>query len=145
MPDETLTITFEDGKNVPVSLLTDEAPVTCNRVANQLPINNEVQHSRWSGREINTTLSIDTEIPRENQTAHTNQGDVVYWRDWVMSVERTVEALAIYYGPEFTRGPQGPLRVNRFGRVPQEHWDTLVATGERIWLCETETISIISQ
>jgi len=144
MPDNTLTITFEDGTEVPVRLLADEAPVTCEQVTNQLPIDNEVRHSRWCGREINTTLSMDTEIPRENQTAHTNQGDVVYWRDWVMSEERTVEALAIYYGPEFTRGPQGPLRVNRFGRVPEEYWDALVAAGERIWLGETEVISIDS-
>jgi hypothetical protein len=142
MTVDEISISFEDGTDVPVTLLPEQAPETCERVVAQLPIESELRHSRWCGREINTSLSIDSEIPRENQTAHTSRGDVVYWRDWVMPEGQTVEALAVYYGPEFTRGPQGPLRVNRFGRVPEEYWEDLTEVGERIWLGETEVVSL---
>lgn len=143
MTNDTITIAFANGTEVPVTLFRDRAPETCDRLLDALPIEGEGRHSRWSGREINTTTSIDTDIPRENQTAHTNHGDVVYWRDWLLPDDRTTEALAIYYGPEYTRGPQGPLRVNSFGRVPQSSWDDLTIAGRRIWQNGSEPVMFL--
>jgi len=135
-------IEFEGGEEIPVTLFWEDAPETCTRIVDRLPMGGECKHSRWSGREVNVCLSIDTDIPQENQTVQVNCGDVIYWRDWVMDHDDPTEVIAIYYGPEMTRGPQGPLRVNLFGRIPQEHWSTLTEAGKRIWLGETESIRV---
>ncbi|WP_254861567.1 DUF3830 family protein [Halovivax gelatinilyticus] len=129
----TLALSFEGGETVPVVLREERSPETCAAICDALPIEELAYHSRWSGREVNVSVSVDSTIPPEDRTAHTSVGDVVYWRDWQLPTEEAPEAIAVYYGPETTRGPQGPLSVTPFGHVPPAHWEPLESVGERIW------------
>ena len=51
-------------------------------------------------------------------------------------------AVAVYYGPETMRGPQGPLSVTTFGHVPPAYWETLKTVGERVWKEGGETLRL---
>lgn len=137
-----LSLAFEGGETVPVTLREERAPRTCAAIRRVLPVRETTYHSRWSGREVNVSLEIDPAVPPEGRTAHTSVGDVVYWRDWDLAPADAPEAIAVYYGPETTRGPQGQLSVTPFGRVSQAHWETLETVGERVWREGGETLTL---
>lgn len=140
-----LTIEISGGEKLPAYLLTDKASSTCERILEKLPIKNKLFHTRWSGREVYTPIKIDPTIPLENETMHTNQGDITYWQEWDKPKEDRSEAISLYYGPEIPRGPQGLLKVNVFARVPQTHWDILEEIGTRIWKNNVEEINILKR
>ncbi|WP_247730746.1 DUF3830 family protein [Halovivax limisalsi] len=143
-PDDapTLSLAFEGGETVPVALREERAPETCAAIRGALPIEETTYHSRWSGREVNVGVEVDPTIPPEDRTAHTSVGDVVYWRDWDLPADEAPEAIAVYYGPETMRGPQGPLSVTPFGHVPPAHWEPLETVGERVWKEGGETLRL---
>jgi hypothetical protein len=138
----TLTLAFEGGETVSVALREERAPRTCAAIHDALPIEETTYHSRWSGREVNVGVEVDPTVPPEDRTAHTSIGDVVYWRDWDLPADKAPEAVAVYYGPETMRGPQGPLSVTTFGHVPPAYWETLKTVGERVWKEGGETLRL---
>lgn len=78
-------------------------------------------------------------VPRENQTATANTGDVIYWKEWETE-ENPPEALAIYYGAEIIRDHRGFLLVNVFARISQDQWPQIEEIGIRVWQRGVEKI-----
>ena len=93
---------FERGGELVADLLSEAAPKTVERVLEVLPLETTVYHTRWCGREIYFSIKSKSQVPRENQTATANTGDVIYWREWETE-ENPPEALSIYYGGEVIR------------------------------------------
>lgn len=137
-----IVFSFERGGVLVASLLPEHNPKTVNALIKILPLQATVYHSRWSGREINFPVKSKVEIPRENQTAQTNTGDVIYWKEWEKRDSETLEAIAIYYGPEVTRDHRGYLPVNVFARISQSQWKKIEDIGVRIWQKGIEKVTV---
>jgi hypothetical protein len=137
-----IVLTFERGGKLVASLLPEHNPKTVNALIKMLPLQATVCHSRWSGREINFPVKSKVKIPRENQTAQTNTGDVIYWKEWEKEDSEALEAIAIYYGPEVTRDHRGYLPVNVFARISQSQWKEIEDIGVRIWQNGVEKVEV---
>ena len=137
-----IVFSFERGGVLVASLLPEHNPKTVNALIKILPLQATVYHSRWSGREINFPVKSKVEIPRENQTAQTNIGDVIYWKEWEKKDSEALEAIAIYYGPEVTRDHRGYLPVNVFARISQSQWKKIEDIGVRIWQKGIEKVTV---
>jgi hypothetical protein len=132
---------FERGGELVADLLPEAAPKTIERVLEVLPHETTVYHTRWCGREINFPIKSKKPVPRENQTATANTGDVIYWKEWETE-ENPPEALAIYYGAEVIRDHRGFLPVNLFARISQDQWPQIEEIGIRVWQKGIEKIHI---
>jgi len=132
---------FERGGGFVARLLPELAPRTVEAVRAMLPLEVEVYHSRWSGREINFPVRSSSDVPRERQTSTVNTGDVIYWKEWELA-KGANEALAVYYGAEVTRDHRGYLPVNVFARVPQDQWDRIEEIGLRVWRRGSEKLAV---
>lgn len=137
-----IKVILESGKSFIAKLHDND---TANIIYKSLPIESEVTHSRWSGREFNFPINISTKPNRENQSIFTSEGDLCYWRDWRYDYEEnghTKHVFAIYYGPEQARSHVGDEPVNIFGRVLEEDLEIVKQIGESIWLEGTEKIRV---
>jgi hypothetical protein len=134
-----IRFTFERGGELVADLLPEAAPKTIERVLEVLPHETRVYHTRWCGREINFPMESMNPVPRENQTATANTGDVIYWKEWETE-ENPPEALAIYYGAEIIRDHRGFLLVNVFARISQDQWPQIEEIGIRVWQKGVEKI-----
>ncbi|MCK4681795.1 DUF3830 family protein [Candidatus Bipolaricaulota bacterium] len=132
---------FEHGGEFVANLLVDKAPETVRAILDALPIETTVYHSRWSGREVNFPVSIDSSLVRENDTTIVNTGDVIYWKEWEKKTG-AAEAVAVYYGAEVTRDHRGYLPVNVFARIPPDQWARIEEVGIRIWQQGAERITV---
>jgi hypothetical protein len=132
---------FERGGELVADLLPEAAPKTIERVLEVLPHETTVYHTRWCGREIYFPIKSKNQVPRENQTATANTGDVMYWREWETE-ENPPEALSIYYGAEVIRDHRGFLSVNVFARISQDQWPQIEEIGIRVWQKGIEKIHI---
>jgi hypothetical protein len=138
---QRIRFSFERGGTLVADLLPERAPRTIRRVLEVLPHDATVYHTRWCGREINLPIESRERVPRENQTATANTGDVVYWQEWEND-EHPAEALAIYYGAEVIRDHRGFLPVNVFARVPPEQWPQIEQIGLRVWQHGIEQVRV---
>jgi len=136
-----IKFTFERGGELVADLLAEAAPRTIERVLEVLPLDCTVYHTRLCGREINFPIESVRPVPRENQTATANTGDVVYWKEWETE-QSPPEALAIYYGAEVIRDHRGFLPVNVFARISQDQWPQIEEVGIRVWQQGIEEIHI---
>jgi hypothetical protein len=139
---EKIVFSFKRGGALEAFLLPELNPITVGAIKKMLPLQATVYHSRWSGREINFPVKSGIAIPRENQTAQTNTGDVIYWKEWEKEGTDAAEALALYYGPEVTRDHRGYLPVNVFARIPQARWKDIEEIGLRIWQHGIEQVEV---
>lgn len=140
----TIRFTFERGGDLIAELAPNLAPQTVRSLLALLPLTASVYHTRWCGREIYLPVASRIEIPRENQTAHANTGDVTYWREWDRAGPKSAEAISIYYGAEVVRDHRGYLPVNVFARVAQEEWGTIEEIGLRVWQRGIEQVTVSS-
>jgi hypothetical protein len=138
---QRIRLTFERGGVLVADLLAGAAPRTIRQVLQVLPHEATVYHTRWCGREINLPIKSRERVPRENQTATANTGDVVYWQEWETE-DNPPEALAIYYGAEVIRDHRGFLPVNVFARVSQDQWPLIEEIGLRVWQHGIEKIRV---
>jgi hypothetical protein len=133
-----LKIRFERGGEVIATLLEEKAPNTCNGIWDQLPIESEITHTRWSGREIYTSCPEIPSLLRENQTIYTSIGEICYWEESATPPQ----VISIYYGAEMARSQKGSEQVNVFAQVDYADFEKLVGIGERVWLKGKEIIHI---
>jgi hypothetical protein len=136
-----IKLTFERGGELIADLLSKSAPRTIEKVLLALPYETTAYHTRWCGREVNFPIHSLEPIVRENQTATSNTGDVVYWKEWETE-DSPPEALAVYYGAEVIRDHRGFLPVNVFARISQDQWPLIEEIGLRIWQKGIERIRI---
>jgi hypothetical protein len=136
-----IKLSFERGGELYADLLEKAAPKTIEKVLATLPYETDAYHTRWCGREVNFPIHSLKPIARENQTATSNTGDVVYWKEWETE-ENPPEALAFYYGAEVIRDHRGFLPVNVIARISQDQWPLIEEIGLRIWQKGIERIRI---
>ena len=103
-------------------LHVDEAPETCRRILEALPITGKVIQARWSGEAV--WLKMDpygVEAPLENQTSHPGRGELLYYPGGVSEKE-----ILIPYGHA--------CFASKVGQLPGSHFATIVEGGE--WLAD---------
>lgn len=139
-----LKLTFQRGGVIYVKL-NDISKNTKNSILDILPINVEILHTRWCGREIYANITTKKSPPKENQTTIVSKFDVTYWREWEMGqdgVKAPTEAISLFYGPELLRYHGGLLTVNIIGRVLEEQESLLEEIGLRVWKSGKESVNI---
>ncbi len=137
-----IVFAFARGGRLSARLLPELNPKTVEAFLKMLPLEATMCHSRWSGREINFPVKSKGSIPRENQTAQTNTGDVIYWREWEKEGSAAAQAIAIYYGAEVSRDHRGYLPVNVFARISESQWNEIEEIGLRIWREGIEKVAV---
>jgi len=106
-----------------VVLLDQEAPKTCDRIWQALPLKGKLMHGSVTGREVFLPLFERLEIPPENQTIYPIEGDLVYYYKPYNYIDleiplasRDIEVISLVYGRDTQMfGPVLPLPVNHFG------------------------------
>lgn len=104
-------------------LLDQEAPKTCDKIWQALPLKGNLMHGIVTGREVFLPLLERLEIPPENQTIYPIEGDLVYYYSpcnyvdlEIPLVSRDIEVISLIYGRDTQIfGPVLPLPVNHFG------------------------------
>lgn len=135
------TITLElDGVSIPVRLLHEEAPTTCDAIAQQLPVAGNALHDIWSGRVIFLPLDSSLTIPIENPTMYVVPGDVFFFqRPEHLDRGRpygylSLAEIGIVYGRDSQPcGPRGPKVVNLFGHIDESIEGLAELCDEMIW------------
>ncbi len=113
------SIAFERGGTVRARLLWEEAPVTCDRFWDCLPLEKKIIHAALAGAEIFFD-GLPFELPFENATTDVKPGDVVSVPSiavpWLR--EKSISSFCIFYG----RGRpykdlDEPVLANVFARI----------------------------
>lgn len=123
-------LTFDiDGTEYEAELFEDEAPASIAALWEQLPLESEVMHVRWSGHAI--WVEIDdlelSNLPRENHTVYPSRGDVLLYPGY-----RNEQETLIACGPTCFKSPAGELAGNHVG--------TISASREELRSLEEETL-----
>jgi hypothetical protein len=138
-----LRFEFERGGVLNARMLQDKAPETARAVSAAGPISATVYQARWSGKEIFVPIEMPTKPPRENQTIRAGIGDVIYFREWEGTYQRTgFEAIGLFYGNEIVREWRGDAPVNVIARIDSSEFELLEAIGDRVWRKGGEAITI---
>jgi hypothetical protein len=133
-----IEIEFEKGGKFTAVLSEDEAPETCAKFWDSLPIEGLATQARYSGEEFFFRTNL-TEIQPENQRMNWSTGDMTF------NPEPSYRAVLFYYGHNLRlKEPWNPL-----GRIENEYvtnwgWplDKLKEVGERVWLKGQEKVFI---
>ena len=125
-----------------VTLLDEEAPLTCDAVWNALPLEGDAYHARWAGREVYTLVPpLGADPGKENATIMPIGGDLLYFEVDAASIDIPPERrtgqpfidIALFYGrSNFLLGPAGYMPGNLFGKVT-ENLEGLAEACESIW------------
>lgn len=119
-----IRLSFVDsGLSVVAEMLDDEAPDTCALVWGMLPIEYDLYHGRYSGKEVFVLLDDAPEVRHEQRCTLPLPGEILYWRDVSNAVDSGGEPVAEIV-MAFGRGVRlcGPEGVqsfaNLFARIP---------------------------
>ncbi len=148
-----------EGSVFTAELLETDAPVTCKRVLEVLPVEGEAVQCRWSGGALFVICPalLREKLDIENGTIYGAQGDVLFidFRRPGYMIDRGLrqrppyppdmnyqEFFVVYSkeGAQF-RGWDGPEIPNRFAKI-KDDLDSLEETGERIWKTGIKRIAI---
>jgi hypothetical protein len=117
-----------DGVVARAVLLDREAPGTCARVWELLPLEERTIHVRWSGPAWRTERNYPLELGEvENPVTVLAPGDLVYYDD----APRGLHKIGVAYGRAAWRDFDGDLRVARIGRIT-DNLDAFARVCERI-------------
>ena len=138
------------GESVIAEMLDDEAPRTCELVWDLLPVEHELIHGRYSGREAFVLLDDAQPAPVEKRTQLPLPGEILYWSDpgaAVTSDGAPVAEILFAFGRGVTlRGPEGvPSFANLFARIPGDwkyDWVDFAAAAGRIRTAGTQPLRI---
>ena len=126
-----------------VADLNDKTPATQRELLRILPVDSELRHTRWCGREVFLPVVNGVPLVQENQTGIVSKFDVAYWREWEAAPGvQPAETLSFYYGAERLQFHGGLLTVNVIGRIRWEQEAMLDEIGERIWRCGFEAVRV---
>jgi len=106
---------------------TEQAPETCRKFAELLPLKNRVIHSRWSGEAVWIPLGeFDLGVDFENHTSHPSRGDILFYPGGYSEAE-----ILFVYGSSCFASKMGQLAGNHFLTII-EGGDNLDALGKRV-------------
>jgi cyclophilin family peptidyl-prolyl cis-trans isomerase len=103
-----------DGQNYEASLLTEDAPKTCEAFLKHLPVETSVYHSAWSGDSVFFILTgpkASVNPPEENVSIYGAAGDIM-WHPG-----ESYQEFQIVHGYAQFRWKTGPLRSSIFARI----------------------------
>lgn len=136
---EGLKITFERGGALTAKFL-DKDLASIESIKKILPLNTEICHTRWCGREIFMPISTDNKSEGKNITRFVSKFDLVYWMKEKGDIHE--ETISMFYGAESLRYYGGPLYVEIIGRVSIEQEELFEEIGQRVWLGGKEKVTI---
>jgi hypothetical protein len=116
-----------DNTIIRFSFYNEEAPLTCNSFASQLPFTRVFLHARVSGQEIWIDNAPQLDIIQENASVFTEPGEVVIGPTKPKR-NKTSNCMGIYYGEG-----KGLDSCNIFAKVFDEDMSLLKALGNSIW------------
>jgi hypothetical protein len=105
------------GECIPVALLREHAPLTCEAILSSLPLEGTANHARLAGDEI--MFPVRTYIGPENQAKAQQTANVAYWPDRMM--------ICVFYADT-----AGVGNTNIFGQVTG-NLEGLRRAGEHVW------------
>ena len=128
-----IKIEIENRLSVIAVLLDEQAPETCEKIWQSLPLQGKLMHGIVTGREVFLPLNNKLEILPENQTIYPIEGDLCYYYKPAHYVyletpmaEREIEVISLVYGRDTQMfGPVLPLPVNHFATLESDK-DNLV-------------------
>lgn len=126
--------------SVVAELLDDEAPATCAWVWDQLPLEHDLYHGRYSGMEAFVVLDEAEELPPERRCTMPLPGELLYWRDSgtaVTSSGRPSAEIVLAFGRGVRlSGAEGVVSFgNLFARIPGDwkyDWPEFAAACSRV-------------
>jgi hypothetical protein len=136
-----IRLTFVDsGVSAVAELLDDEAPRTCAYVWDQLPLEHDLYHGRYSGMEAFVVLDEAEELPPERRCSLPLPGEILYWYDPSTAVTSggvPVAEIVLAFGRAVRLGgPEGvPSFGNLFARIPGDwkyDWTEFAAECGRV-------------
>jgi hypothetical protein len=105
----------------------ENAPKTCAKILEWLPLENQVIQARWSGEAVWVPLDgVETGLDFENHTCHPSRGDILIYPGGYTDAE-----ILIPYGNAHFGSKMGELAGNHFLTIVsgQEH---LAAMGRKV-------------
>jgi hypothetical protein len=120
-----------DGLIVPVRMLYNEAPITCQRLLETLPFKDKFTHAIWSGLMIHTNIhpKLELDVSKypliENPVGFIAPGDVFVWPHNGL--------IGIAYGSTEFRWLTGPLVVTKIGVIENGIEDFASKAGRMMW------------
>ena len=101
-------------------LLWTEAPTTCERIIQTLPLQGATHHAIYSGSECVLLLPSVIRLPPENATSQVTRGDIAFtWMKAGSSYGVSSDFAEICWFYDFDAQPrmwEGPVEVNVFAR-----------------------------
>ena len=117
-----------DGVVARAVLLDDQAPRTCAKVWDLLPIEDRTIHVRWSGAAWRTEKNYPLQLGEvENPATVLEPGDLIYYDDPRYQLYK----IAVAYGRAAWRDFAGNLSVAHIGRITG-NLDAFVKACDRI-------------
>jgi hypothetical protein len=115
----------------------EEAPETCSRILEALPITGRVTQVRWSGEAVWLRMDPYAIVtPLENQTSHPSKGELLYYSGGVSEKE-----ILIPYGSACFSSKVGQLPGSHFATII-EGVEVLSEMGEKVLWEGAQEISI---
>jgi hypothetical protein len=104
-----------------------QAPETCRKFVELLPLKKRVIHSRWSGEAVWIPLGgFDLGVGFENHTSHPSRGDILFYPGGYSEAE-----ILFVYGSSCFASKMGQLAGNHFLTIIEGR-DNLDALGKRV-------------
>jgi hypothetical protein len=125
-----IEISFEGGGKFIATLLTKEAPKTCEAILKKLPIEETVYQAMTAGQELYFKGGFGVGFPIEN-AVKPKAGDVGY------AVDQEWQNILIYYGDFITF----PKYFTIFARIT-DNLEELLAVGRRVWTQGIEKVCV---
>ena len=119
------------GLTIPVRMLDNEAPITCERLWQALPYKDKFTHSIWSGLTIHSNIhpNLELDISKypliENPVGFIAPGDVFIWPHNGL--------IGIAYGSTEFRWLTGPWVVTKIGIIENQLEDFARKAGRMMW------------
>lgn len=91
----------------------EEAPETCKKVLEKLPLRGKTVQARWSGEACWFQMdAFGIEVPFENHTSHPSKGELLYYPGGMSEKE-----ILIPYGSVCFASKMGQLAGNHFATI----------------------------
>jgi hypothetical protein len=133
---------LETGESVIADLLDSEAPGTCARMWDLLPVEHKMIHGMYSGAEVFMLLDNPPPAPSENLVQLPLPGELLYFYDegkGAVGREPAGEICIVYGRGVVLRAHEGiPTQASLFARIPGDWKSDWVAFAKACRRCRWE-------
>ncbi len=118
-----------DNERIVVELYVDKAPLICNLILDNLPVEGTVQHAKLNGQLFFATLPFTTPFENKCPGGALKHGDVAFYNPR--------NQLCFLYGV----GTDEPLPISHIGRIV-EGLDRVEIIGMRNWMKQGSRLTV---